>query len=782
MTDSLVPENMSDPYRKLFTEMADGFALHQALYDERGRLCDFRFIEVNRAFEKMTGLHSPDIVGRTVREIFPRTCTFLLDIFSRVLSTGEPRMFERYAHDLGTYLKISSYRPAPDLLACIVVDITQSKRIELQLTEREQQYRELAEKANTVIFRWKTDGTITYINEFGEKLLGFSRDELIGKNIVGTVVSPTDSSGRNLATLMDEIAGAPERFKNSVNENITKDGRSIWIRWNNSAIFDPSGNLVEIISLGHDITQHKMVEDALRESEATLRAHVENSFDVIFTLDAAGIFFFVSPAWERHFGYPADEVIGQPFAPFVHPDDVQPCVEYLTWILTTGKSGTSPIYRVKCTDGSYRSFVANGMPYTDTKGRMLFIGVGHDVTDQLRAEQERLDFERQLLHTQKLESLGILAGGIAHDFNNLLLTILGNVELAAMKITPDSSAHRLLDQAMLAANRAADLTSRLLAYSGKGVFVISRLNLNDLVNENASLFRTAVSRTVAIEMAPSPRLPDIMGDTAQIQQVIMNLITNASEAIAIQAGRIKISTGQQTYDRDALSSSRLEQKPAPGDFVYVEVSDNGSGMSEQVQQRIFDPFFTTKFTGRGLGMSAVLGIVKAHSGALFLTSSPGNGTTIRVAFPATDTPAPQQPHPETALPQTTQRPSLSGTVLVVDDEKSVLKICVSMVKHCGLATITASDGAEAVNIFRARSHEIDLVLMDLTMPNMDGVAAMVELRKIQPDVRIILSSGFNEQELDERIRDQNPSGFIRKPYSLKNLEAELWRVMPGAAP
>jgi CheY-like chemotaxis protein len=280
-------------------------------------------------------------------------------------------------------------------------------------------------------------------------------------------------------------------------------------------------------------------------------------------------------------------------------------------------------------------------------------------------------------------------------------------------------------------------------------------------------------------MHPSPHLPDIMGDIAQIQQVIMNLLTNASEAIEVQSGRIIISTGQQMYDQDALAASRLEVTPAPGHYVYLEVSDNGSGMSEQTQKRIFDPFFTTKFTGRGLGMSAVLGIVKAHSGALFLDSSPGRGTIIRVIFPTSGESVPRETQPEVqpfSLKSNKQH-SLSGTALIVDDEKSVLKICVSMVKHCGMTTITATDGAEAVKIFRAHSHEIDLVLMDLTMPNMDGVAAMLELRKIKPDVRIILSSGFNEQELDERIRDQNPSGFIRKPYSLKSLEAELRRVM-----
>jgi PAS domain S-box-containing protein len=637
-----------DRYKKLFSESVDGFALLEAISDENGTPDDYRFLDMNPAFERVTGLASSNIIGITVRDVFPKTGAFLMEMLEKVTSTGAPQTFERYAHDLDTHLKISAYRAASGLMACVVVDISYRKRI----------------------------------------------------------------------------------------------------------------------------------EDALRESEATFRAHVENSFDVIFTLDAAGTFVFVSPAWERHFGYPVSEVLGRSFAPFIHPDDVQPCIEYLTWVLTTGRSGTSPVYRVKSADGSLRSFVANGMPYTDTKGRLLFIGVGHDVTDQLQAEQDRLDFERQLLHTQKLESLGVLAGGIAHDFNNLLLTILGNVELAARNIPPDSTPHKRLEQATMAANRAADLTSRLLAYSGKGVFVITRLNLNQLVNENAALFRTAVPRTVSIDLQLSAAIPDIMGDVAQIQQVVMNLITNASEAIELQPGLIRLSTGLQICDEACLSGSRLEEKPAPGRFVYLEVSDNGVGMSEQTRQRIFDPFFTTKFTGRGLGMSAVLGIVKGHSGALFLDSAPGRGTTIRVVFPTTEEET-ASPGGEAAHVITSDDSNviLSGTVLIVDDEKAVLKVCVTMARLCGFKTITASDGTDAVNTFRTRSDEIDLVLMDLTMPNMDGVAAMNELRRIKPDIKIILSSGFNEQELDERFSDQNPSGFIRKPYGMKNLEAELRRVM-----
>jgi two-component system cell cycle sensor histidine kinase/response regulator CckA len=554
---------------------------------------------------------------------------------------------------------------------------------------------------------------------------------------------------------------------------VRADGSIFWV----SMQAAPERNGERGITLS-DITERKLLEDALKESEATFRAHVENSFDVIFTLDAAGNFVFVSPAWERHFGYPVSEVIGKNFAPFVHPDDVQPCVEYLTQILGSGKSGTSPVYRVKCADGSLLSFVANGMPYTDTKGRILFIGVGHDVSEQLQAEQDRLDFERQLLHSQKLKSLGVLAGGIAHDFNNLLQAVLGNMELASMKLPPDSAPAKFIEHAIDAAKHAAGLTSQMLAYSGKGNFVIKKLDLNELVNNNVGMLRTAVSRAISMDLDTDAHLPPVMADEAQLQQVVMNLITNAAEAIEEQPGFIKLSTGVKDYDLAALAGSRLIDKPEPGRFVYLEVTDNGAGMNEDTQARIFDPFFTTKFTGRGLGMSAVLGIVKGHGGALFVESAPGSGSTITVIFPALESekiPAAKESEISAEKGAAAEVP-LSGTALVVDDEKNVLRIAVAIVKHCGFSVIFAHDGVDAINKFREHAEEIDVVLMDLTMPNMDGVAAMDKLRLIKPDAKIILTSGFNELELDERISGPLPSGFIRKPYSLKEVEAELRRV------
>lgn len=403
--------------------------------------------------------------------------------------------------------------------------------------------------------------------------------------------------------------------------------------------------------------------------------------------------------------------------------------------------------------------------------------------ENISLQEDRLKIERQMLQAQKLESLGVMAGGIAHDFNNLLQSILGNVELALMKLPPESQSKKYIDNAISSARNAAHLTNLMLTYVGKGFITKKELDLNELVRVNAEMLRTAASSSVTFELCLSPELPVIMADEAHIQQVVMNLTINAAESIEKQPGVIRLSTGVQDCDQEMLAQSLVDDKPAPGSYVFLEVRDNGCGMDDDTLKRLFDPFFTTKFTGRGLGMSAVMGIMRTHSGALCVESEPGKGTTFRVLFPIPESarPAELQEADRPSLPETCTvlKGPLSGVVLVVDDERSVLNVCSKMVTLCGFTAITACDGVDAVEKFREKSDEIVAVLMDLTMPNMDGITAMSEILVIRPDARVILSSGFNEEELSERITGQVPAGFIRKPYSMKVLETELRRVVNG---
>jgi nitrogen-specific signal transduction histidine kinase/CheY-like chemotaxis protein len=402
--------------------------------------------------------------------------------------------------------------------------------------------------------------------------------------------------------------------------------------------------------------------------------------------------------------------------------------------------------------------------------------------ENLRLHEERLELERKILQAQKLESLGVMAGGVAHDFNNLLQSILGNMELAAIRLDAEAAPRKYIDNAMISAKRAALLTGLMLTYVGKGMVARKELNLNELVRENADMLQTATSATISRELDLAPELPFILADAAQMQQLVMNLITNAAEAIFEPTGTVTLRTGVQECDQDFLNASLLEEKPAAGRYVFLEVSDTGCGMSEDTLKRLFDPFFTTKFTGRGLGMSAVLGIMRTHCGALFVKSTLNCGTTFRALFPASDTlsPPPVQAGAATVPTQVAAGVmSLSGVALVVDDEKPVLRVCTKMVSLCGFTVITASDGLDAVAKFREHADEIAFVLMDLTMPRMDGITAMNEIFTIRPTARVLLASGFNDDVLGDRITTP-PAGFIRKPYNMAALEAEIRRVMQEA--
>jgi signal transduction histidine kinase/ActR/RegA family two-component response regulator len=390
--------------------------------------------------------------------------------------------------------------------------------------------------------------------------------------------------------------------------------------------------------------------------------------------------------------------------------------------------------------------------------------------ERKRTEAERLELERRLLHAQKLESLGVLAGGIAHDFNNLLMAIQGNLELTLLALPKAISARPRIEQAIQTTRRAADLTRQMLAYSGKGRFVVSRMDLSDLVWDNADLFRTAIARTVTLNLSMSSQPCIIEADPGQVQQVIMNLITNAFEAIGEKPGVITLATGVMECEESYLSRSLLEEKPPAGRFVYVEVSDTGCGMDEETRQRLFDPFFTTKFTGRGLGMSAVLGIMRGHRGAILMDSAVAQGTNIRVLFPACEAIS-VEPAEVSDMPLS--EPLTAGMVLVVDDEEAVRSLCMDLVRQLGFRAIGAGDGEEALQLFAEHADELTCVLLDLTMPRMDGLSAFREMKRLRPEVPVILCSGYSEHNATQQFAGEGLAGFIQKPYSLEELHLNL---------
>ena len=366
-----------------------------------------------------------------------------------------------------------------------------------------------------------------------------------------------------------------------------------------------------------------------------------------------------------------------------------------------------------------------------------------------------------------------MAGGIAHDFNNLLTGILGYCDLALQEMPQNSTARDHVAEAVRGARQAAELTKQMLAYSGKGKFVVESVSLSNLVEDMARLLQISISKKCALKYDFPPDLPAIEADATQVRQIVMNLVINASEAIGDRGGLIAISTGVRHCDR-AFFDGTLDDRALPeGLYAYLEVADTGCGMNGETRAKIFDPFFTTKFTGRGLGLSAVLGIVRGHGGTMTCDSEPGKGTTFVALFPVTDRP----PAAAAADAPAAESWRGSGTVLVVDDEDTVRAVCARMLDSLGFATVLAKDGADAVEKYR-RGY-FTAVLMDLTMPHMDGEEAFRQLRLLNPSVRVLLMSGFNEQEAINRFTGKGLAGFLQKPFKPHALGAKLRQTIEG---
>jgi PAS domain S-box-containing protein len=531
----------------------------------------------------------------------------------------------------------------------------------------------------------------------------------------------------------------------------------------------------------------KQSEEALRQSEQRYRLFLQNFTGIAYQIECA-------PGRPTLFEGAVTEITGYSTESFLRGDvhwfdlidarDYQRIDARGTWLFATAGATLDDEYRVVHRDGEVR-WVRDIARHVvdDTTGRHFVQGAIYDMTDRKRAEQERLEMERRLLHAQKLESLGVLAGGIAHDFNNLLLAIGGNLEVAQFRLPPDnaSTVGKYLDRAMVAIHSASGLAQQMLAYSGRAQFVVQPVNLSALVEENANLLRAAVTRNRELELHLDATLPTIQADPSQMHQVIMNLITNAAEATPDSGGRIILTTGMQRFGAEDLALSRGIDKALPGDYVYLQVEDNGSGMAEDVQQRLFEPFFTTKFSGRGLGMAAVMGIVRGHHGAILVESTSQVGTCVRVLLP----PAPPG-HEQVNVQSRTNASEAAATaggavVLVADDEPLVRSMCQSLLEEWNYTVLLAVDGEEAVAAFRQHATEIACSILDLTMPHMDGISALHAIRAIEPTARVILSSGFSEHEVLERFGADNLTTFLQKPYRAETLRQMLNAAVQAAA-
>ncbi|MBU0755173.1 MAG: PAS domain-containing protein, partial [Planctomycetes bacterium] len=490
-----------------------------------------------------------------------------------------------------------------------------------------------------------------------------------------------------------------------------------------NCMWNKNGEVEGLLGIFTDITTRFRSEALAVEWRNRYEAAVQVSKSILYDWDAETNEVVYGGNLEKTLGYTVEEMQGglAHWQGLIHPEDREHFNNVIAHLVQT-REPTLLEYRVRKKEGEYIPVEDNGRFFLNADGRPVrMVGFVADISNRKQAELERKELEKKMRHTQKLESLGVLAGGIAHDFNNLLMDILGNADLALGNLSKVSPARPCIEEIEKASKRAADLCRQMLAYSGKGRFDIMAVDLSEVVKEMLPLLESSISKKAILKTRLGHNLSAVETDVVQLQQIIMNLIINASEAIKGAAGEVTVTTGSMACTRAYLNRSRLPEIPPEGEFVYIEVADTGCGMDEETKEKLFDPFFTTKFTGRGLGLSAVLGIVRGHKGAIIVESEAEKGTTFRVLLPVAAMEAEKQVIGEEGKRDLDWRGS--GTILLADDEEIVLNVTRQMLERMGFEVITASNGQEAIERFRENAGKIVSVILDFTMPKMNGEEA-----------------------------------------------------------
>ena len=545
-----------------------------------------------------------------------------------------------------------------------------------------------------------------------------------------------------------------------------------------------SAGVVAVLGIGASVAlirreqrQTQQAQEALARLAASedrlayaLRGADDGSWDWNIATDTR----WYSPRWWTMLGYAPNELPSDAnlWTSLAHPDFRTTVPAALSGFLSGDADHYVVEFELRHKQGHYVPILARGYIERDAAGRAVRLsGTNTDLTERRRVAQEREAFERKMQDTQKLESLGVLAGGIAHDFNNLLTGVLGNASLAMSDVAPGSRTYTYLMEINDAAVRAAELCQQMLAYSGRGRFVVTRISLNAIIEQTVQLLQLSIGKGAVLRFQLDARVPAVEVDATQVRQVLMNLVINASEAMGETGGVITIGTGVTRVDAAYLRSTHLAPEIAPGEYVHLEVSDTGAGMSPDVQAKIFEPFYTTKFTGRGLGLAAVLGIMRGHRGTLKVYSELHRGSTFKLLFPSV------RGEMESIVTKTENEAwKGEGVILVVDDEQAVRKTVARMLELMGFTVLQATDGEEGIEIFRTRAEDVALVMLDLTMPKLDGEQTYAELRRIRADVRVVLMSGFNHQEAIARFPGKGLSSFLQKPFSMQTLRESVRSV------
>ncbi|MBN1572758.1 MAG: PAS domain S-box protein [Deltaproteobacteria bacterium] len=729
-----------------------------------GHVKDRRIVWQNEAMSDMFGFKSEEeYLGReasffvaSIEEYRSIESKILDELGSNVSLEIDAKLRRMNGTLFDGHMRISPIDPKDPSQGEIVsiLDITKRKAAEEALKESEELYRNLFETALVGIWRVNIeDGKFLRSNLKCAELVGVKTVDELVKNYKVSDYFPPDKRKEFFKLLKEkgEISGFETHFT-------LKDGLKKYVLIS-AKLFHEKGYVEGVII---DITCRKLAEAALKESEEKYRNLFENSIEPVFTVDLDGNFTSINRAFEEMCGYKAGEMIGGNYRKFGDAETVEKVSKAYNLLYRTGEPIKNLNYKIFDKNGE--EIIVESCVDVIRKGEKIvgFQGSIRDISDRKRIEE-------QLFRAQKMEALGTLAGGIAHDFNNILATILGYASFLKNKASKSDPFYEGLSTIESSALRASDLTSQLLAYSRKGKIEVKTININRIVQDVYNFIVKTFDKSIKIKIKMEDGLYAVEGDESQLNQVIMNLAINARDAMP-DGGLLEILTFSESVEEE-IEMRYFNLKP--GEYVCLKCVDTGIGMDEEIIKRVFEPYFTTRGDkgGTGLGMSVVFGIIKGHDGYIDISSAPGEGTEVKVYFPAS------KKKEDLRYRKLVGTKSGSETLLAIDDEKTILSMLKGALPDYGYKVFSANSGEEGIKIYRENKDEIDLIILDIKMPDMDGKAVLDEMMKINPDVRVLLSSGFNEEDQHLDLLENGAVGFIGKPFVLDKLLETMRKVL-----
>ncbi len=764
--------------RQLFESNRNIAAIFDSISDAFVSLDDDLVIQYcNLAAERAFGKGKGELLGKNFFDALPRLQepTFE-ECLQRAQREKALSAFETVAGEYPSenWYAVNVYPHDEGVSVCLRV-ITPQKKAEQALRENEALL-SLILDTSPAATAMTVNRIVKWVNDTWVKMFGF-RDKTEPIGLASRALYPDEDNYQRVGALYERLSDG--RVQHTDAEMKRKDGSVFEVAIYFRAV-DPLDLSKGVISAILDISDVKEAQRQVAVGKKELERALEGAELGWWSLDIPSQHVERNERYAEMLGYSLDEIDPtlNGWTKLVHPDDLH----RVTAAFNEHLEGKSPLYesehRLKTKDGGWKWVLDRGkIIERDDQGKpRLVAGTIMDVTYRKELEEEHIEMQRKVLQAQKLESLTLMAGGIAHQFNNVLQIVLGNLELLKMNDLVDARAAAFVDAAFRAAQRAAKLSWLMLDYTGQTLYMPGNVDVNETVARGELLFSSVVPRTVRFVIERGEVLHAVTGDATQLEQVIMSLITNAAEAIGDGPGEIRLATGEMDCDEAYLATTRQELRPAPGRYVFIEVSDTGHGMNAGALERIFDPFYTTKFMGRGLGMAAVLGIVRGHKGGIRIDSQPGKGTTVKVLLPAgaelkeagKATDEPEDEKVRRHLPD-----AAACKVLMVDDDETVLQLGRDLLAALGYDGLTTMSGEEAIRLCTAPGNAIGCVIVDLCMPKMDGVDTLRELKRRRPDLKIIVSSGFAEPEARLIVGNVDVAGFLTKPYDLETFQTVL---------